>query len=724
LQLVDLRDSIVVTGGVARVEDDAPGLSQAVTADDIRELPSLARSTAKFALLDPHVRQAIGLGSDYQDANRLSINAGSYRHTAYVLDGTTAYDWIYSVAPQQVIAPGAITEVKVLTGQYAAQYGTSTTGVLVMSTPSGAPQRRGTAFGFLRPSALQSAPPVATFRVPNERAAWGVSLGGPARWRRTFYFGSYEGARQDRGAYIQSPVPGFFDGWIKEHYGLVRFDHDPNGSHSVAVRLNGNRYESNNANDRVSGFTQPSAGRLAVTRALGGQVTLRSTIGSHANEARLSLVNYVPDSATPLQSSVSIVRPNYSTEGYSTANWVHAQTYGAGDVLAIRHGRHDVKVGGETIILRAKDYSYTPLGTYTFAPGPPRSGERPVMFSQTFGAVDMRYRETALNVFVQGDIRLSRLTLNLGLRYEYQTITDDRNNLAPRVGLAWDVAGNGRTLVRAGAGLFYDQYYMYIARRFYTLGPNAPTAAFSLPASDPAFPTFPSSLAAPPVGASSGKQNLYLPAAELLNPYSIQFSLSLERELPAAMLLTLAGLHAHTVKQMRVNDINHPAPFARTSPGQIRSGAAADSTRPQQFYAGVPVRDLALIENTAASIYDSLDIGLTKRFAARLRFGVHYVLSSSATYAMFYADANSGVPNEWLPTWNASSGHRAISTSGIDWWAGRSQTSRSDRSSRWSLRPRRGYRSTRSQEATTTVTPTWSTARLDSAGIRSGRRAS
>ena len=99
-----------------------------------------------------------------------------------------------------------------------------------------------------------------------------------------------------------------------------------NASQSLAARLNGNRYESNNANDRVSGFTQPSAGRIARTQALGGQLTLRSALGGNLNEARLSVVNYVPDSATPLESSVAVVRPNYSTEGYSTSNWLHAQT--------------------------------------------------------------------------------------------------------------------------------------------------------------------------------------------------------------------------------------------------------------------------------------------------------------------------------------------------------------------------------------------------------------
>jgi hypothetical protein len=323
-------------------------------------------------------------------------------------------------------------------------------------------------------------------------------------------------------------------------------------------------------------------------------------------------------------------------------------SYDAGDTAAFALGRQQIKFGGEFVRQTARDYSYTPFGTYTFAPGPPRAGEQPVSFSQTFGTQNLAYGQTEFNAFVSDEIRVGRgLTATLGLRYEYQSITDSRKNLGPRFGLAWDVGGNGRTIVRAGGGIFYDQQFLYVTRRFYTSGANAATQSFTIPYGAAGFPTFPNSLGAPPTGASAGKLNLYLPGQNIWNPYSLQFSAGVEQRLAHDFLVSVEAQHGHTLRQPRVNDINHPTPFLRTAPGQVRSGAAADATRPFAAYLGVPVRDVAVIENSASSIYDSLDFGVRKRLGSNFQLAAHYVLSSSASYSMFYADANSGIPNEW-----------------------------------------------------------------------------
>jgi hypothetical protein len=257
---------------------------------------------------------------------------------------------------------------------------------------------------------------------------------------------------------------------------------------------------------------------------------------------------------------------------------------------------------------------------------------------------------------VQDDVKLSpRLTLNAGLRYEVQSVTTDRNNFAPRLGLAWDVRGDGRTVVRAGAGMFYDQFYLYIYRRFYSLSPYAPTATYTIPFGDPAFPTFPNSLTAPPSGAGSlpARRDLYIPGNSVLNPYSLQYSLAVEQKLPNGFVLTVDGLHSHVLKQMRVNDINRPEPFVRTAAGQTRTAAAADLTRPYTSWLGVPARLIAVIENSSSSIYDAVSVGLTRRFDRRFLLDLHYTAASSATYSAFYADANSGIPNEWN-NWGAA----------------------------------------------------------------------
>lgn len=653
LELADVRDSIVVTGAAT----DWSVVARSVTEDDVADLPSVTRSTTKYALLDPHVRQVLGLGADFQDASRLSVNAGSYRHTGYMLDGASTYDWIYANSPQVAVSPNAVQEMKVLTGQYSAQYGLSTTGVLAITTASGGNQIRGEGFLFARPSGLQARPPLSVFEVPNERTDGGFNAGGPLARERTHFFGSYERAEQDRGAYIQSPAPRFFVGHTLEQYGLIRVDHRLTADHALTVRVNGSEYTTDNANDRVSGFNQPNFGRTSHIQSVGGQVTDRAIFGAAVNELRVSFNAYVPDSATPLVPSVQIVRPNYASEGFSTTNWVHGRTFQASDVFAFHRGRHDVKFGGEIVRVNARDYSFTPFGTYTFAPGAPQPGEHPLTYSQTFGVVDLSYAQTQASAFVQDDVRVSpRVTASLGLRYEMQSITDARANFGPRLGAVWDVAGSGRTVVRSGFGIFYDQYYMYLTRRYITLGPRSPQASYTWSWGDAGFPEFPNSLTAVPEGKLAGSRDIQIPGDRLLNPHSHQVSLSLEHEMRPGLTLEIAGLYAHTLNQMRVNDINHPEPFLRTASNQVRSPQVANLSRPYRTYEGVLVRDIARIENTAESLYRSLDLGLTQRYRGRGRLGLHYVWSSSIAHSMFYADANSGVPDEWWPDWDRFEG--------------------------------------------------------------------
>ncbi len=123
LSLSNVRETVVVTEGLLSVRSDAPEKSQTLTSEQLRELPSNGRRLMRFAYLSPHVRQGIGLGGDGNDSNRISINASSYRHTAYMLDGSANYDWIYANGPQQTVSVSAVEQFKILSGQYAAEFG-------------------------------------------------------------------------------------------------------------------------------------------------------------------------------------------------------------------------------------------------------------------------------------------------------------------------------------------------------------------------------------------------------------------------------------------------------------------------------------------------------------------------------------------------------------------------------------------------------------------------
>src|SRR2546421_3783436 len=107
-------------------------------------------------------------------------------------------------------------------------------------------------------------------------------------------------------------------------------------------------------------------------------------------------------------------------------------------------------------------------------------------------------------------------------------------------------------------------------------------------------------------------------------------------------------MRSRPLKHKRLNAISAPPPFLRTAPGHTGTAAAADATRPfGTAFRGVRVRKVAVIENTASSAYDALDIGLVKRVTHRFQFESHYVLSNSLTDSMFFGEADTGIPNQF-----------------------------------------------------------------------------
>src|SRR5207244_10311700 len=139
----------------------------------------------------------------------------------------------------------------------------------------------------------------------------------------------------------------------------------------------------------------------------------------------------------------------------------------------------------------------------------------------------------------------------------------------------------------------------------------------------------------------------YLAETQLLNPYCMKFSFGMQQKLFGGLTLTVDGITQHSVRQMRAIDLNAPVPFNRTAPGQVRSGADADKTRPLTTYSGLPVKNVVRVENSGMSDYDALDVGLVKAFSKRFQVEGHYLYSNATTDSMFFGEPNTGAPNDW-----------------------------------------------------------------------------
>jgi hypothetical protein len=158
------------------------------------------------------------------------------------------------------------------------------------------------------------------------------------------------------------------------------------------------------------------------------------------------------------------------------------------DTMTWSHGKHNIKYGvdfshvndnSQNLFNGFGSYSYSSLVNYiTDLTKPNGCSGKPCYssFSQGLGLPGLEFNTNDYSVFVQDDWRIvPRLSLSLGLRWEYQQLPDpvsslinpavpqtahlpsDTNNFGPRVGFAWDVTGKSKTVLRGGYGIYYGR---------------------------------------------------------------------------------------------------------------------------------------------------------------------------------------------------------------------------------------------------------------------------
>jgi hypothetical protein len=149
----------------------------------------------------------------------------------------------------------------------------------------------------------------------------------------------------------------------------------------------------------------------------------------------------------------------------------------------------------------------------------------------------------------------------------------------------------------------------------------------------------------------------------LLSPYTSQFTLGFQRQLPDNWVLSADVTRTLTVKQFLHYDLNAPSPFVRTEPGQIRTVAEADRTRPLydvmrgvSLYQGVAIRESRMTTNGNTANYHALTVNLSRRFGDRYFAGISYNWASAMNSI---TDDHLGAnPQEWS---DVQRGERAAS---------------------------------------------------------------
>jgi hypothetical protein len=347
--------------------------------------------------------------------------------------------------------------------------------------------------------------------------------------------------------------------------------------------------------------------------------------------------------------------------------------YSARDTLSYNHGRHALKFGGE--ISLDKDIQQTLLnnyGVFTFNGTVTKNGladfELGLPSSLSQDAPVTGYTNTWYSaLFAQDDFRIHpRLTLNLGVRWDVQTAPTDPQNkestyvpgaqstvkpaapagilfpgdpgvgrgiistawthFSPRVGFAWDPFGNGKTSIRAGAGIFYGSLSGNQWNTTSNFEPFAIRLTFTN--NDSATKITGATLSNPYRGLTGGDPFPY--NGQFVNggsvfgaspnfhwPYTYQLNFSVQRQVTSNL----------AVNASYVGSLSHDLPFAvdlnyPTSAGATTSNVQA--RRPNSAFGPV----LSMQSGQTAS-YHALQLSATQRTSHHVSFNVFYIYSKT-----------------------------------------------------------------------------------------------
>jgi hypothetical protein len=713
MKIGQAQETVTVEAQAAQVDTTSSAVSTLVETKQVEDLPLNGRNYTQLITLAPGVQSSkpaapgfYGTGEDY------SISGSRPEGQAFLMDNSNVQDfWNHgpgSAVLGTTLGVDAIAEFSIQTNTYGAQFG-GAGAVINAVTKSGTNNFHGTLFEYLRNSDLDARAFYDPSQIPAfHRNQFGGSIGGPIKKNKLFFFFNYEGLRNDQGlteiAFVPTaaaragasspliqqilgyyPLPTInlgggigeaFDGGTQlgnENYLIGRVDYNLSASDSIFTRYVNDRAYSH---DPFSGGPVPLWPETHHTANQYGNVEERHIISPEIlNLARVSFVrtregsdltnnepglSFFPDrkngtisitGLSPLGSSIFL--PFYFVQN----------KFSEGDDVYWTMGRHSIRFGAD--ITRVQSNLNAPGwlgGEYIFPSLQAFLGATPLIFlgpSPNLLDGDRDFREIDSNSYIQDDWKVnSRLTLNLGLRYEFvtnpvtalhplYTVTNFltstgwtlvpnvfRNNPAlknfdPRVGFAYDPFGDHKTSIRGGFGIFHDP----IAPRTYSSA-----YYFDPPFSSDVivFPTFPTPKfgASPPPSQTNG-----VDYNTDVTPYDMQWNFNIQREIASATIVQVGYVGSRGVHLFYQADRNPPVPTIGPDGNEVFGTFAPFGGPGPNPRVNPALGYFNSAEAGANSSYNSLQVNLNRRFQKNVQGQVSYTWShcidnSSSTYGL------------------------------------------------------------------------------------------
>jgi outer membrane receptor protein involved in Fe transport len=682
--------AVTITSEPPVVETTRTSVATTINQRSIENLPINGRNFQDFSTLSP------GVIRDPRGGD-LSVGGQRGTFNSLQVDGVDNNNTFFGqalgrggVRPPYQFSEESVQEFQVNQNGFSAEFGRAGGAVINVVTKSGTNEFHGGAFEYFRDESLNSNDPVTKANEsrrgqPNKRPAlrinqFGARVGGPINKNKAFFFITYDGQRSNvpqvldvpnlgtapAGALaILTPKLNTYPVGRKQDVLLGKVDFVLNSTNQLSLRYNHQGFTGvNNENNGTLSVEEHSGDSLVKSDTFSG--TLTSTLTQRViNEFRFQLARDkepgVANSTLPEAvintggGNLNIGRNNFSPRE-TTIKRVQLI-----DNISYLHGRSSWKFGLD--FNHYGVFNFFPgifSGSYTFPSYAAFASNTPSAYTQNFpgagttgGTTEPNLNEYAL--YGQNDFRVNpRLTMNLGMRYDYEkpacppiqnpdpilvnngintaNCPKDKNNFAPRAGFSY--APDEKTVIRGGFGIYYGRTPAIVTGTAHSQnGINVTGINLTAAQIVSAGLVYPAILTAPPAGTAANP-NLFLFAADYVQPYTEQGRIGVEREVSRNLSISATYLYYHGLHLTRTRDINlfAPVPFSRVGPDGVTytfQRFASTTVRPISRAVGQSYNRINIFESASRSIYNGFAVQATQRLTRGFQFIAAYTYSKA-----------------------------------------------------------------------------------------------
>jgi len=663
MALQGVQESITVTGVAPVVESTRTEVASVITNEMMDMLPIADRQAISLALLLP----GTSMDATSVRRSQANIGAGGANNqmNAYHADGVM--NWSNNSGQQHHEIPqAAIREFRVNLSQATAEFGGNVAGVVSTVTKSGTNQFHGELFEFFRDTSLNRPDKFEQERIDRfgesessyRRNQLGGGFGGPIIRDRLHFFGAVETRTEDKNFTVATGQPQFYgalEGTFPTQYKrrqyLVRADLQLSSQQNLFWRYS---YDFERIDCEDCGGTNAAFSDTFVQSPRDQNVVGHTwVIGSRMlNEIRTQLPpSHLNHRAGPPGTQLWDDKGNFPAErftGYTPVYELPSLTWGANnwsvnwtdrtelrDDFSYAAGRHNWKFGGAYVrLFSPEEQACNCFGTWVFAEDQFFDGSaaafanlrRPIQFTASFPPLLRELNNNWIQWYVQDQWRpRDNLTLELGIRYDNQyksfnqqldltsvprlrelidpTSRGDHNNFGPRLGFAWDVRSDGRSVVRGAYGRFY-QYVMQGQVR----PEHSALRQSSINISNPSYPDPYGGLSREAFVRVSATPNVSILDDDLRNASGDTATVGFSQELRPNLAVHVDGVYTNIRDLGQILRINTPDPVT--------------GLRPLATWGVIQQRT-----SSGDHEYRSLFVRLDKRFADRHQYLLSYTLA-------------------------------------------------------------------------------------------------